>query len=204
MAGWIERISQWWDGSEKAHVELREVRFILLGGVSGSGKSAACAAVSEGVRTIELDPYLLGHSCEWGVSPEGGDPFLYRYWRDFLADDGCFQRVMEDLAAHVAGQVQAGGAGVVVLVANHYVVERFDDWVAGAVRLAGGGEPARIALDVAPEVVLGHRRKRGNPYDLEVGLDRIRREVSEMRKRLGALGYRLVDEAGAVRLIQNG
>lgn len=204
MSGWIDRISQWWGGSEEAHVELREVRFILLGGVSGSGKSAACAAVGEGLRTIEMDPYLLDHGRDWGVSPEGGDPFLYRHWKDFLADDECFRRVMADLAAHVAGEVRAGGAGVVVLVANHYVVERFDDWVSGAVRLAGGGEPGRIALDVAPEVVLGHRRKRGNPYDLEVGLDRIRREVREMRERLGALGYRLVDEAGAVHLIQNG
>jgi hypothetical protein len=193
----------WAAGRGLRRPSVSDARFVLLSGISGSGKSTVCASASPPAVIVELDQFLLEGYSRLAVGPAGGDPFWYESWRIFLAEPASFLNCVRCFREYVKVRFNKRPGNPVIVVGNHFVVDGMVRMVTESVRSLGAPVLDKIAIDVPAMIVLKQRQARGNSYDLAVTLDEVNVEVMRLKERLGrqGFGFATCEEAGQRLLV---
>lgn len=162
---------------------------VLLGGISGSGKSTVCASVNPSAVVVELDRFLLETYSTLLVGPLGGDPFLYETWTAFLADQDSFEKCVDCFSAHLTECLHRQFGCFCIVVGNHFVVDGVVRMVTESTNSLSIPVIEKLAIVVPALTVYEQRRVRGNSYDLAVTPEDVGLELVRFKTVLGKQGF---------------
>lgn len=83
---------------------------------------------------------------------------------------------------------------MVFVVGNHFVIPSILDVMTEVLTASYVEAIHRIALSVADEKVLAQRLRRGNPYDIEMTLDKVSKEAERLRSSLSKHDFQFLNK----------
>lgn len=173
---------------------MKSSKAVLVAGISGSGKSTICHDFKDHAVVVELDGILLTAYQKLNVGAEGGDPFSYAVWAEFLANSNRYRDFRGFVQSYISMQLQEHQSPVVFVVGNHFVIPSILDVMTEVLTASYVEAIHRIALSVADEKVLAQRLRRGNPYDIEMTLDKVSKEAERLRSSLSKHDFQFLNE----------